>query len=126
MINTETYLIEESDLSLENEYADVTTKRSHFDNKMPQFLSGACGASCQPCPTTFIQVHAIDLVKDGFPINRSIQDSKSLFEEFHEDDFLFLPTNERFNLTHNPITDKDITSASPLHVYLEHSAGLCH
>ena len=85
---------------------------------MAQILSGAGGASCQPCTATFIQIHAIDLVKDGFPNNRSIQDAKSLFEEVDEDDFLFLPTNERFNLTHNPITDKDITLASPLHVYL--------
>ena len=56
-------------------------------------------------------------MRDGFPINRrSIHDAKSLSEEVDEDDFLSLPTNKRFNLTHTPISIKAIISASPLHV----------
>ena len=65
---------------------------------MAQILSGVGGASCQLCTAMFTQIHDIDLVKDGFSINRSIQDAQSLFEEVDEDDFLSLPSNERFNL----------------------------
>ena len=57
-------------------------------------------------------------MKDGFAINRKIQDVRRLFEEVDEDDFHSLPTNKRFNLTHKPISEKDIISASPLHAYL--------
>ena len=84
---------------------------------MAKILRGAGGASCQLC-TTFAQIHDIDFVKDGFAINRKIQDARRLFEEVDEDDFLSLPTNKRFNLTHKPISEKDIISASPLHAHL--------
>ena len=118
LINTESSLIEESGLLLQHGCAKVTIIRSHFDTKMAKILSGAGGASCQMCTATFTQIHDIDIVKDGFPINRKIQDARALFEEVDEDDFLSLPTNERFNLTHKPISEKDIISASPLHAYL--------
>ena len=70
------------------------------------------------CTATFAEIHDIGFVKEGFPINRKIQDARTLFEGVYEDEFLSLPTNERFNLTHRPISEKDIISASPLHAYL--------
>ena len=84
---------------------------------MDKILSGVGGASCQLSTATFTQIHDKNIVKDGFQINRSIQDAKSLFEEVDEDDFLSLPTNKRSNLTHKPISDKDIISASTLYAY---------
>ena len=118
MINPETSLIEQSGISLQNGNAEVSITRSHFDTKMAKILSGAGGASCQMCTATFAQIHDIGFVQEGFSINRKIQDARILFEEVNEDDFLSLPSNERFNLTHKPISEKDIISASPLHAYL--------
>ena len=39
--------------------------------KMAKLLSGSGGAHCKLCTTTFAQAHGIDIVRDGFPINRS-------------------------------------------------------
>ena len=117
MINPETSLIEQSGISLHNRNAEVTIIRSHFDTKMAKILSGAGGASCQLCTATFAEIHDIGFVKYGFPINRKIQHARTLFEEVNED-FFSLPTNKRFNLTHKPISEIDIISASPLHAYL--------
>ena len=72
---------------------------------MAKILSGAGGASCQLCTASFAQIHDISF-------------ARALFEEVDEDEFLSLTSFQRFNLTHKPISDKDIFSASPLHAYL--------
>ena len=92
---------------------------------MAQILSGAGGASCQFCTATFKQIHDVDIVNDGFPINRFISDAKVLFEEVNEEQFLSLTTDQRFNLTHVPLSDIDIIPSSPLHAYLRCLVGLC-
>ncbi|KAI6658404.1 hypothetical protein LOD99_15206 [Oopsacas minuta] len=118
LINNETSTIEESGLCLHNGNAEVKIIRSHFDTKMAKILSGAGGANCQMCTATFQQIHDISIVQNGFPINRTIRDALDVFDEVDEEEFLSLPTNQRFNLTHKPISEKDIISASPLHAYL--------
>ena len=85
---------------------------------MAKILSGAGGAPCQLCTATSDQIYDIDIVKDGFPINRKIQDARLVFEEVDEAEFLSRPTNERFSITHQPISNIDIVFASPLHAYL--------
>ncbi|KAI6648319.1 hypothetical protein LOD99_12128 [Oopsacas minuta] len=117
LINNETSTIEESGLCLHNGNAEVKIIRSHFDTKMAKILSGAGGANCQMCTATFQQIHDISIVQNGFPINRTIRDARDVFDEVDEEVFLSLPTNQRFNLTHKPISEKDIISASPLHAY---------
>ena len=99
-------------------HAAVEVLRSQIDGKMAQILSGAGGASCQFCTATFRQIHDVDIVKDGFPINRYISDARVLFEEVNEEQFLSLSTDQRFNLTHVPLSDIDIVPSSPLHAYL--------
>ena len=118
LINQETSTIEENGLSLSNGHAEVKIIRSHFGTKMAKILSGAGGASCQLCTASFAQIHDISFVNTGYPINRTIHDVRALFEEVDEDEFLSLPSIQRFNLTHKLISDKDIVSASPLHAYL--------
>ena len=119
MINTETADMEDNGLELMSGiHASVEVIRSQVDGKMAKILSGAGGASCQFCTATFKQIHEVDIVKDGFPINRFISDAKILFEEVEEERFLSLNTNERFQLTHVPISDKDIVPSSPLHAHL--------
>ncbi|KAI6654457.1 hypothetical protein LOD99_853 [Oopsacas minuta] len=70
------------------------------------------------CTATFQQIHDISIVQNVFPINRTIRDARDVFDEVDEEEFLSLPTNQRFNLTHKPISEKDIMSASLLHTYL--------
>ena len=96
MINTETADMEDNGLELMSEiHASVEVIRSQVDGKMAKILSGAGGASCQFCTATFKQIHEVDIVKDGFPINRFISDAKILFEEVDEEKFLSLNTKYR-------------------------------
>ncbi|KAI6653775.1 hypothetical protein LOD99_3279 [Oopsacas minuta] len=85
---------------------------------MAKIISGAGGACPQFCTATFKQIHDPDIVKDGFPINRSITDLKVLFDEVNEEEFLSLSSDNRFNVTHRPISDLEIIPSSPLHAYL--------
>ena len=123
LINQDTSTIEESGLSLRNGHAEVKIIRSHFDTKMAKILSGAGGASCQLCTASFAQIHDISFVNTGYPINRTIHDARALFEEVDEDEFLSLPSIQRFNLTHRPISDRDIVSASPSGVLPKKEVG---
>ena len=118
VINTETSIIEETGLDLTRGKAQVEIIRSQFDTKMAKLLSGSGGAHCQLCTATFAQAHDIDFARDGFPINRFIHDAKIFFEEVGEEQFRTLSSDQRFNLTNPPTSDKDILSASPLHAYL--------
>ena len=87
-INTETTDMEVNGLELiRGIHASVDIIRSQIDGKMAKILSGAGGASCQFCTATFKQIHDVDIVKEGFPINRFISDAKVLFEEVDEEEF---------------------------------------
>ena len=88
-----------------------------FDGKMSAILSGAGGASCQLCTTQFTELKDLELIRSGYQINRSISDAKLIFYSVDREDFLSLPSNERFGLTHDQISNIDIISASPLHSY---------
>ena len=51
-------------------------------------------------------------------MNRHITDAVELFGEIEDSDAFFsLPSNERFNLPHQPISSINILAASPLHSY---------
>ena len=67
------------------------------------------------CTATSDQIYDIDIVKT-VSISIEIQDARSIFEEVDESEFLSRPTNERFNIAHQPISDIDIVSL--LHAYL--------
>lgn len=85
---------------------------------MAKILSGVGGTSCQLCTATYKQIHDLEKVKEGFPINRTITNAKYIFEEVDKEEFLYRKSDERFNITHRPISDIDIVSGSPLHAYL--------
>ena len=86
---------------------------------MTAIMSGAGAASCQLCTATQNELKDRDLVIQGFPINRHISYAIQLFEEFEgsNESFYKLPSNQRFNLTHEPIYNINIVPASPLHAY---------
>ena len=78
----------------------------------------AGGASCQMCTATRAEVKDRDLIIQGFPINRKITDAREMFGEIENvESFFALPLDQRFNITHQPISTIDIYSASPLHSY---------
>ncbi|KAI6650503.1 hypothetical protein LOD99_7554 [Oopsacas minuta] len=76
LINKESTEITEKGLELTSGFCEVEIQRSQLDGKMAKIISGAGGACCQFCTATFKQIHDPDIVKDGFPINRSITDLK--------------------------------------------------
>ena len=80
---------------------------------MSATLSGAGGASCQLYTANHTQLKDLDLMRNGFPINRFIHDAKELFNDVssHEQ-FLKLDSKSRYG--HPPISEKDILPASPL------------
>ncbi|KAI6651099.1 hypothetical protein LOD99_5449 [Oopsacas minuta] len=89
-----------------------------LDGKVASILSGAGGASCQLCTATQKELKDRDLILQGYPINRNISDAIQLFGELEDiDAFFSLPTNQRFNLTHQPLSTMGILPASPLHSY---------
>ena len=70
------------------------------------------------CTATHDDLKDRELIEDGFPINRTITDAIQLFGELEDiKGFLSLPSNDRYNLTHQPISKVNIIAASPLHSY---------
>ena len=118
LINKESTQITENGLELTNGFCEVEIQRSQLDGKMAKILSGAGGACCQFCTATFKYIHDPEMVKYGFPTNRSITNAKVLFEEVNEEEFLSLSSDKRFNITHRAISDLDTIPSSPLHAYL--------
>ncbi|KAI6648997.1 hypothetical protein LOD99_6880 [Oopsacas minuta] len=110
--------MEENGILLSQGLVRIKLLRTMFDGKMAGILSGAGGAHCQLCIPTFKQLHDVELIRDGFPINRSITSAKELFQSVNEVEFLSLSSNDRLGLTHQPISDIDIICSSPLHSYL--------
>ena len=117
-INPSVSEMQENGIHLAEGIVRVKLIRSMFDGKMAGILSGAGGAHCQLCTATFKQLHDIDLIRDGFPINRSISAAKELLNSVNKEEFLSLPSEERFGLTHKPISDIDII-CSCLYVYFQ-------
>lgn len=55
--------------------------RTLFDFKMVATLSGARGASCQLCTSSHKQLKDLDLISDGFQINRFIHSAIEIFND---------------------------------------------
>ena len=86
-INTETKLLQTTGIQLKAGKVNVNITRCLFDTKMAAILDGAGGAPCHLCTCTQNQLKDIDLIKQGIPINRSIDSAIEIFAEFDEDDF---------------------------------------
>ena len=80
-------------------------------------LSCAGGAHCQLCTASFTELKDFELVKSGFPMNRKISSAREIFAFVEVEDYLLLPSEQRFGLTHEPISEIDIIPTSPLHTY---------
>ncbi|KAI6661435.1 hypothetical protein LOD99_13307 [Oopsacas minuta] len=117
MINPEVTNIEKDGLELPYGNVRVEILRTMFDGKMFGILSGAGGASCQLCTASFAELTDLELVRSGFPINRTITSAKEIFSIVDTKNYLLLPSKDRCGLTHEPISEIDIIPASPLHTY---------
>ena len=82
--------MQENGILLSQGLVKIKLLRTMFDGKMAGILSGAGGAHCQLCTATFEQLHDVELIRDGYPINRSITAAKELFQSVNEEEFLSL------------------------------------
>ena len=117
LINPEVKIIEQEGLELPQGHVQVRFIRSMLDGKMCGILRGAGGAQCQLCTASLKDLKDIEMVRAGFPINRNISDAMKLFSIVDKDDYLSLPSNQSLGITHEPISEINIMSASPLHSY---------
>ena len=117
IINCDTDTMKEYGVDLaDGKRVKVDILRSMFDCKLSALLSGAGGASCQMCTATRADVKDHEFVVQGFPINRKISDARDMFGEIENvESFFALPSDQRFNITQQPISTIDIYSVSPLH-----------
>ena len=118
LINSETSIIEDSGINSSGGHLNVKIFRTLFDSKMAVTLSVAGGDSCQLCTANHKQLKDLDLITDGFQVNRYIHNAPEIFNDVNIEDFLKLDSTSRYGLTHPPISDEDIVAASPLHGYL--------
>ena len=117
-INSESKLLKDNGVQLSSGKVNVDITRCLFDTKMAGILDGAGGACCHLCTALKEELSNIDLIHQGFPINRTIESAKEIFDELGEEELLALPHKERFGITAKPLSDINILSVSPLHGYL--------
>ncbi|KAI6650613.1 hypothetical protein LOD99_7663 [Oopsacas minuta] len=91
MINPEVTTIEKDGLELPYGNVRVKILRTMFDVKMSGILSGAGVASCQLCTASFAELTDLELVRSGFPINRTITSAKEIFSIVDTENYLLLP-----------------------------------
>ena len=77
--------LQENGITLPQGIVKVKLVRSMFDGKMAGILSGAGGAHCQLCTANFKQLHDFELIREGFPINRSISAAKEIFDSVNKE-----------------------------------------
>ena len=88
-----TYILDTGLHILNGMNARVELIRSEVEGKMTHILSSAGCACCQICTATFKHIHNLDIVRDGFLINRYISDLKNFLEDVNEEEFLPMITN---------------------------------
>ena len=59
---------------------------------MSGILTGSVGANCQLCIASFKEIHDIELIRCGYPINRNISAVKEIFTTVDKEEFLALPS----------------------------------
>ena len=85
IINSDTEQKQNEGLYIDNDlHVKVEVVCSMFDGKMAAILSGAGGACCQLCTATFNQIKDLDLIIQGFPINRHISDALQLLGDLED------------------------------------------
>ena len=86
-INQQTTALIQNGISFPNGTVNILHHRSLIDTKMAVLLDGAGGAVCHLCTATMSQINDKEFITQGYPINRSIELAKQLFEEVDEKEF---------------------------------------
>lgn len=118
MINPEVDSITENGILFPKGLLNAIFLRTMIDGKMSGILNGAAGAHCQLCTANKSELKDIEIMRSGFPINRSISSAKDIFSIVDEEEYLAFPSPQRHGLTHQPLSSIDIIPASSLHTYL--------
>ena len=96
LINSETSIIEDSGINTSGGHLNVKIFRTLFDSKMAATLSGAGGASCQLCTANHKQLKDLDLITDGFPVNRYIHTALEIFNDVNIEENAFFVVERNF------------------------------
>ena len=116
-INSRTKLLNSTGVELPTGVVNIDITQCLFVTKMAAILDGLGGEACHLCIATREQIKDVQFVKHGFPINRFIDSAIQIFTEVDIDEFLTLPTKDRFGLAHEPTSEENIIPASPLQDY---------
>ena len=96
-INAESKFLQTTGIQLKAGKVIVNITRYLFDTKMAAILDGAGGAPSHLCTCTRNQLKDIDLIKQGIPINRSINSEIEIFAEVDEEDFFLFQVIKNFD-----------------------------
>ena len=100
---------------------------TQMDTKMIKTVTGLTGAYCTACTVKESEAHSRENIKDGFPLNRSIQDTEQLFNELKvldDEGNEYIPKKprdyeKRQGLCNQPLTKTEVCSnITVLHSYL--------
>ncbi|KAI6651055.1 hypothetical protein LOD99_5632 [Oopsacas minuta] len=118
IVNSEVNSITQEGILLPKGFVNVTFHRTMIDGKMLGILSRAGDAHCQLCTANKSELKDLEIVRSGFPINRSITTAKEIFSIVDEEEYFLLPFIQHHGLTHPPLSSIDIIPASPLHTFV--------
>lgn len=114
---------ERSNLLIPLEYQEkqlnirVNARMTMIDGKLHTILSGLGGAFCCLCTFSEAQCNDIDLIRNGFSINRSLEQTLEICQnEFHlEKNRRKGDYGVRMGVTDVPITKENLNTLHPLH-----------
>ena len=97
-------------------HVSVYSDLSMFDGKMHAALQGTGGAFCQMCKFSKTYCHCIANALNGFPINRSIDDTHNIYRTLTEDGTVPVSRrpddyDTRAGVTAEPITHRELNSS---------------
>ena len=95
IINPEVTCIEQEGLQFPQGHVQTNVYRSMIDCKMFAILSGAGGAPCQLCTASKEDFRDLELVRAGYPINRTVSDAIEHFTFVDKDEFLNLTSTKK-------------------------------
>ena len=105
---------------------------SHMmDMKAAHLYLGLGGAFCDLCDFSKEQCHNVDVIANGFKINRTVQDLHNIFEDIQQDGEVVKASgdyNIRGGLTTKPIPTSEVKSVQVLHGLLrsfDHFMKVC-
>ena len=96
-------------------HVSVKSSLTMKDGKMHSALQGTLGGFCQMCRTSKVDCHKIEVVQNGLPIDRRIEDMHSIFQHLSTGDGNVVKKvgdyGTRAGVTAEPITHRELNSS---------------